>query len=146
MFNLDSIREEDTTSFTIESKDGDIVFEMYTQATKQWNQAVKKYKPDLKSYIDPNSGLFAISGHQSVELKKALGSLVISITQGDTVEKDSDKIIELFTEPALRVFPQKAQAHLNAMGNEQEEGDTEQNEKHSSGSAKKPTKTQTQQD
>ena len=146
MFNLDSIREEDTTSFTIDSKDGDIVIEMYTQATKQWNQAVKKYKPDLKSYIDPNSGLFAISGHQSTEMKKALGSLVISITQGDTVEKDSDKIIELFIDPALRAFPSKAQLHLNTMGNEQEEEDIEQNEKPLSGLVKKPTKTVTPQD
>ena len=115
-------------------------------ATKQWNQAVKKYKPDLKAYVDPDSGLYAVSRHQPIELKKALGSLVISITQGDTVEKDSDKIIELFIEPSLRAFPFKAQTHLNTMGNEQEEEDIEQNEKPSSGLAKKPTKTVTPQD
>ena len=105
MFDLDDIREEQSGTLTVENPKGDIVIEFHTYATKQWNRAVKRYKPDLKTFIDPESGMFAIVSFQPKELKEALASLVISMKQGSDEETDSKKIKELFLDPTLGVFP-----------------------------------------
>ena len=142
MFDLDDIREEQSGTLTVENPKGDIVIEFHTYATKQWNRAVKRYKPDLKTFIDPESGMFAIVSFQPKELKEALASLVISMKQGSDEETDSKKIKELFLDPTLGVFPTLLQRKLNTLGNEDEED--EQNNKQSSGSDSKageaPTK------
>jgi len=141
MFDLQEIHEQEETTLTIKLKKADdLVIESKTFASKEWNRAVKKFKPDLRSYIDPDSGMVGVNMHQPKELKQALAMLVTKITQGDQVETDSDKISELFVNPSYRVFPAELQLHLNKMGNEEDE--EEQNSKPSSGSSKKAGVTQ----